>query len=184
MKLDVLEKFIIEKTHDFDDLEPRDGLFLKVKTRKLKSKMFNLKFALSAAAVIVILLTIGFFMNNEYSNIYKSAFIYSKVDSSYREFYEMQTYYTSQIEQVKNEILAISIADKDIKNDIDQELKMLNDTYRTLQDDFDDNMNDKDVLKAMIMNYRVSLKTLEDLKEQIQPTISNNTEEPHEIFNS
>lgn len=184
MKYDSLEKFVQDHRNEFDDLTPREGLFEGIEKRKTKGKTRVLNvFFRSAAAVIIF--AIGFFAHDYYSKFYSVNMERqhaSEMDSTYREFYEMQAYYTSQINDVKSEILLLSSSDSDISMEVNLEMEELNKIFEELQADLDDQTNDTDVIEAMIMNYRVKLKMLEEMREQLSPTENNMEEENDETF--
>lgn len=184
MKYDPLEKFMEEHREEFDDLMPREDLFSGIKTRKAPKKTVFLQVFLRSVAAILIF-TVGFYAHDYYSNYSMNKIVRqqnNQLDSTYREFYEMQAYYTSQIDQVKSEILLLSSSDSGISNEVSLELEELNEIFKELQNDLDDQTNDIDVIEAMIMNYRVKLKMLEEMKAQLEPNQKYNEEENDETF--
>lgn len=190
MKHDPFEDFVKEHRDDFDDLMPREGLFKEVKTEKGRIINMNTKVWINRVAAALVIFTIGFGASellsslNERSNTEDT---YSSdtggletIDSSYRDFYEMQVYYTQQIDLVKNEIILLSDADEEINNEIDIELNELKLIFEELQKDLEDQTNDQEVIDAMIMNYRVKLKMLEEMKKQLDPSTNYTEEEGYE----
>ena len=187
MKYDALEKYIQENKNDFNDLVPSEDLFQDIETREQKTLHISWQMVISRVAAAIIIFALGFFVNDYFSNISEVNKAYVKVDttdSTYLEFYEMKNYYTSQIAEVKNEILTICKSDVEIKIEINMELEELNSLFIDLENDLKDKTNNTEVIEAMIMNYRVKLKMLEDMKAQIQPSITKNTEVTYETVNS
>ena len=187
MKYDALEKYVQENKNDFNDLVPKENLFQGIETRKRKTLLISWQMVLSRVAAAIIIFMSGYFVNNYFSNIPEISEVYvaaDPIDSSYLEFYEMKNYYTSQIAEVKNEILVLCKSDIEINREINMELEELNSLFTDLENDLNDKTNNTEVIEAMIMNYRVKLKMLEDMKAQIQPAITKNGEVTYETVNS
>lgn len=190
MKHDLFEQFVKDHRDEFDDLMPREDLFNNINTRKTRVISLNAKTWITRVAAAVVIFAIGFGANewlssiNEKSNSYdmlgQNGEDFENIDSSYRDFYEMQAYYTQQIDLVKNEIIVLSNADMEINNEINIELDELKQIFDELQKDLEDHTNDQEVIDAMIMNYRVKLKMLEEMKIQLDPSSNIYEEDDYE----
>jgi len=190
MKHDPFEDFVKDHRGEFDDLMPREDLFNGIKTKRGKIITLNAKVWISRVVAALVIFTIGFGAsellsslndNPDTKNAYsQDARGHESMDSSYRDFYEMQVYYNQQIDLVKNEIILLSNADAEINNEIDIELKELKTISDELQKDLEDHTNDQEVIDAMIMNYRVKLKMLEEMKKQLEPSTNYSEEEDYE----
>lgn len=185
MKHDALEKFVINHRDEFDDLEPRKDLFQDVpkKTPLVISIWRNSLIRNVAAAVIVF--AIGFGANEwltNYRQINKFELASENTtDSTYLAFQEMQVYYSSEINQVRQEIILLSNQDEDINNELQIQMDEFNKIFDELKKDLKDQTNDAEVIEAMIMNYRVKLKMLEEMKNQLDPS-TNYEEDKYEIM--
>lgn len=180
---DRLERFIIENRSHFDDLIPDDSLFQNIETIKPPAKRSLTLWQVTARiAAAVILFFSGYsiqhFMGNKSAENHlnnNSAHYEVSSDSAYRAFSEMQHYYQNQIDQVSTDIITLVNNDQEVHQEIEMELNDLKKIFEDLKNDLNDQANNKEVIDAMIMNYRVKLKLLEDMREQLKP--QTNTEE-------
>lgn len=186
MKHDALEKFVIDHREEFDDLEPREDLFQEVpeKTSLVISIWRNSLIRNIAAAIIIF--AVGFAANDWYTNFQQftsndESFANGVADSSLLAFQEMEIYYTSEINQVRQDIILLSNQDEDINNELQIQMDEFNKIFDELKKDLKDQTNDSEVIEAMIMNYRVKLKMLEEMKNQLDPS-TNYEEDRYEIM--
>lgn len=175
MKNDQLEQFVIDNRAAFDKLEPGNALFAKKSTSTRKAiGMNSLGFWMRIAAAIL-LFSFGFLLNemishkSKYSGMTEKELIESYLtnDSLISAFNEIQFYYTSQIRTTREEIILLSNADQEISKELDDQLQEFKNIFDELRDDLKDQTNEADVIEAMIINYRLKLNLLEDLKRQL-----------------
>lgn len=172
MKLDQLEKFVLDNRDEFDDLEPGKDLFKELDTPKKKIIHLDSWKMISRVAAALVIFSLGFALNeylskDKVSGVATEAEILMENDSMRMAFEEMQFYYTSQINAVKNEIILLSNSDAGISQELDFQMEEFNAIFEELKNDLKDQANDEEVLEAMILNYRVKLRLLEDMKVQL-----------------
>lgn len=190
MKPDQLEQFVIDHRQEFDDLEPREGLFNEFEEfDKKPKKVIPLKswklFSRIAAAVVIF--SLGFalneFVSKDFNKTWKQdSFSVSDNDSLSMAFEEIQYYYTSEINVLKNEIILISNKDEEISNELDFQMQEFNAIFEELKKDLNDRANEEEVIEAMILNYRVKLRLLEDMKAQLNSNNQENEEVQYETI--
>jgi len=174
MKLDRLEEFVKDHRDEFDQLEPPRNLFNELGHQDKKMiNLHNWKIVLRVAAAVIIF-SLGFALNEilpENEDQKNAGFANDETsfesDSLRMAFEEMQVYYTSQINTVKNDIILLSNSDQEISDELDLQMKEFNAVFKELLTDLKDQANDEEVIEAMILNYRVKLRLLEDMKEQL-----------------
>jgi len=186
MKNDPFEDFVKDHRDEFDDLVPSEDLFEHIETRKRRTIPLHSKVWISRVAAALVVFTIGFGASELISTIKDrsdsnqeytlSTEEFDPMEASYQEFYEMQIYYTQQIDGVRKEIVLLSHDNKEINNEIDLELDELKAIFEELKNDLEDHVNNQEVIEAMIMNYRIKLRMLQEMKNQLDP-INNDTEE-------
>lgn len=170
-----LERFVRDNRDEFDDLIPNDDMFSKIETVKVTKKTLNwwqISGRVAAAAVIFFagysIHYVGGIFSNEFSANQNSQ-MDSQADSSFQAFVEMQYYYENQINIVKTDIVSLTGNDEVVQQEIQLELEDLKTIFDDLKKDLNDQANNKEVIDAMIMNYRVKLKLLEDMRNQLNP---------------
>lgn len=90
------------------------------------------------------------------------------VDSASIEFEKLNAYYASRIEQKKKEIFIFTASNPKIEKDVTIEFEQLDSAYKALRNDLKDNVDNSEVVSAMIQNYRIRLEILENILEQLK----------------
>ena len=57
----------------------------------------------------------------------------------------------------------------EIQNDVNEELAILDSAMIELKEDLNDDISNREVVEAMILNYRMKLKVLEDILKYLSP---------------
>lgn len=190
MKLDQLEQFVLDHRDEFDDLEPGENLFKELDTPEKKTIQFRNWKIIGRAVAAVVIFTLGFTLNEFISNdtnnsdsvITTDNGIKTENDSLRMAFEEMRFYYTSQINTVKDEIILLSNSDEVISEELDYQMEEFNNIFEELKNDLKDQANDEEIIEAMILNYRVKLRLLEDMKSQLNSTNQDGEEVQYETI--
>lgn len=190
MKLDQLEQFVLDHRDEFDDLEPGKEFFQELNTPEKKIIPFKNWKTMARVAAAVIIFSLGFALNEFVSTdsnqtnklIADDNELNMENDSMRMAFEEMQFYYTSQINTVKDEIILLSNSDEVISNELDYQMEEFNTIFEELKNDLMDQANDEEVIEAMILNYRVKLRLLEDMKEQLDSSKQEGEEVQYETI--
>lgn len=90
------------------------------------------------------------------------------INSEADELTEMKAYYTHKINDRENEIYRYSAFDPNIKSQLKVEFNQLDSIYSSLRRDLKDNIDNKEVVEAMIQNYRIRLEILENMLKQLK----------------
>jgi low affinity Fe/Cu permease len=83
------------------------------------------------------------------------------------ELAEVKEYYTNEIEIKQEEILNCIAYDPEIKTEIQNEFTPLDAAFNELKKDLNDNIDNSQIMDAMIQNYRTKLEILNDIKNQL-----------------
>lgn len=180
MKTDKLEKFVIDNRNDFDDLEPNPAIWDKI--QKKQPKKIELKWTkilVRVAAVIVIFVSSYYFHDfmDGRSTDKKLASETTATEGSeqYHELIEAEVYYTSMIDSKKEEIFMLAASKPHLREEINNELVDLDEDFRSLKEDLKDNADNEEVIVAMIQNYRLKLRILEETLIQLQHSNNENS---------
>lgn len=95
-------------------------------------------------------------------------------------FDEINMYYASQILSRKNEIFKLTYGSS-INQQIELEVGQLDSIYFSLKKDLKDNMNNPEVVEALILQYRVKLEMLDNILNQLQANDQNEKTIKYEI---
>ncbi|MFH0866860.1 MAG: hypothetical protein V1904_11745 [Bacteroidota bacterium] len=86
------------------------------------------------------------------------------------ELIEATRYYAEQISQTRILIMNCASYNTEIGQQVNVEFAQLDTVYKSLSNDLKDNINNSEVLEAMILNYRIRLEILESIMQQLETT--------------
>lgn len=189
MKTDKLEKFVIDNRDDFDDLEPSPAIWDKIQKKEPKTVELNwTKILVRAAAVVVMFVSSYIFIDylgkQTPGPIMADTEVVDPADAKiFQDLREADFYYSSMIEQRRDEFYQLAGNDAPLRNEINIELTELDNIFRELKEDLKDNADNEEVVVAMIQNYRLKLEILEEILEQLEPANENEKDDEDEIIN-
>lgn len=97
-------------------------------------------------------------------------------NSYYSELNELSVYYTSKINKEKNDIFILASNNPEVQTEINNEFGKLDKAYKELKNDLKENINNQQVIEAMIENYKLKMEMLEFIKRQVSIEITEKTE--------
>ncbi len=164
---DKLEKLVKGNRDVFDDFTPPGDMWNRISDEIAPTKKNNIKLIIIKASGIAALFVISFFayqfFNADNTKNYTS-------ENFLKEFQETELYYSGLINTKKETVYQLTSDTPEIKEEIEMELSILDSTMTELKNDLKDNISNAEVVEAMIQNYRMKLKILEDILRYIKPT--------------
>ena len=159
-----LEDFIKANREEFDDLEPRLGLWNKIEAglqqepglpKKQGAKTFSLGFVLRVAAIIIMVMGIGFtlYIRNGKSN---------KVDLAAinPEYAKQQVHYASVVQAKRTELKTLTRSNPGLYQEFNTEITKMDSAYKKLNHELVTSPNQERVLRAMIRNLQIQTEVL------------------------
>ncbi len=167
-----LEEFIRQNREEFDDLEPRAGLWSHIEenlpeqftpAKKREAKTFTLGFVLRVAAIIIVVMGIGFifYLRSERPQGVDLAGINP-------EYARQQMHYASLVEAKRTEVKAIAKTDPHLYREFSSEINKMDSTYKKLNHDLATSPNQERVLRAMIRNLQIQTEVLNQQLQVIE----------------
>lgn len=173
---DRLEEFIAENREAFDFYEPADAVWEKIEKNKKSSRVvrFNYRTVLVRVAAVIVIFFGSYYVHDfmQKRNNNKIA-LKSRIEENLiiiPELVETEAYYASQVSDRLNELKAYTANYPEIEEDVRYDLNELDSVYAELKRDLKDNVANDEVIEALIQNYRLKLKILEDLLYQLKQT--------------
>ena len=168
-----IEQFFRDNSTNFDTDEPSDSVWDRIDfiqsegvRRKNRRKHF-----LSRAAAILIIFTASYFFHLFFP-IESISFGFKQeeeqIDNYYPELVKAEEYYTVQLDARLLEVRERVVYYPELEQQLDYDLSELDSVYSELKNDLKDGMSNEKVVDAMIQNYRLKLKILEDLLFQLK----------------
>jgi len=161
-----LEDFMRDNRDDFDSELPSQDLWNKIESKleKKKGKYKFLKIA-SAVAAVLILALVGTYMLKPQTDNYSK---YANVsDPELKNLLETEAFYAEKVSTKVGEIQKCYKVHPELKMDIENDLNELDNMYRELQKDLNDNLYNREVIEAMIQNNRFRLEMVDRVLNQI-----------------
>ncbi len=181
-----LEHFVAEHRSEFDAFDPPAGLFDKVlegvekQAPKPKGTLRLLWATKRIAAVLIIALAayglLQLTLNIQPNN--NDVATLEQAPGEGNELGEAMYYYAAQVNNRRSEIEAKAQQYPEILEEIKSEFDQLDEEYKDLQKDLNENVANQMVLEAMIRNAKLKLEILEELnKEMIRIADKNSSHE-------
>jgi predicted transcriptional regulator len=162
-----LEDFVRERRDEFDSKLPSLDLWDKIESnleKKNTPKISFWKVSVAVAAVLVIALVSTFFIESQDTGYFK----YSNIsDPEIVELLETEAFYASKVSNQLKQINKCYEIYPDLKYDIESDLNELDNMYKELKNDLNDNLLNREVIEAMIQNNRIRLEMVDRVLNQI-----------------
>lgn len=163
--MDKLEKYIRKNRDELDMYSPDHKIWENIHLAS-KHKQRAYRRLISMAAVIAILLSSSIGLLWYSGN--KAA------KSSPPELLESELFYSKRVESLLNEAEPYLTSNPDLGTDLMEEMKNLDKIYMELKTDLKDNVSNKEVIEALIVNYRVRIQILEEMLMILKEEEGNN----------
>jgi hypothetical protein len=182
-----LEDIIRNNKVEFDELEPRAGLWDKIEAglfpeetvvelpKKREAKTFTLGFVLRVAAIVIMVMGISFvlFMKSQKSGTVDYAAINP-------EFAKQRVQYASMVESKRSELKTLTKTNPELYKEFSAEIAKMDATYKKLNHDLATSPNQERVLRAMIRNLQIQTEVLNQQLNVIEQFNEFKNQQQHE----
>lgn len=167
MKTDRLEDFVKANREEFDFREPSPDVWEKISADTKKPKVVSMQnYFLRIAAVVAVVLVSSVLVWQ--SNILSPKGLAANTNNpELIELLEAEAFYAHQVDKKLAEIRKCYYTFPELKDEIETDLTELEDMYKVLKIDLQENISNKSVIEAMIENNRFRLQLCDDVLEQI-----------------
>jgi hypothetical protein len=178
--MDKFEKYVTDHHDEFDVYEPAPEFWNKINRPKVLHTSRNSWFW--KAAVILLVFGASFWANTLIINTKHVALKHDSAPSDVPKIVEAEKYYSGLIQTKINAMQKVLTSYPELKSDLHRDFAELDSAYRDMKKDLKDNVSNQEVIEAMIQNYRLKLKLLEQIQQELQNQ-SNKHEKPrsHEM---
>lgn len=151
-------KEYMEDNHDaFDTIEVPKATWDKIENSLHGGKnrrISIIKYASIVSAASIVLFVIYFALGNK---------VTSSETVANNGLSETELYYSNKVNQKRAQVYTMSTNYPELKTEMDNDLAELDTIMLELKKDLDDNVDNAEVIDAMIQNYRLKLVILEDI---------------------
>lgn len=162
--MDKLEVHIRQKREDLDRYSPPAGIWRKIR-KELRKEKSMIRLWLSVAAMIIVLGTAVVLLRPFYrwsdSNSRKNN--YEGLTQLDPQLKETETYYNNLVNSLYKEATPLLTKNPEIKKELNIDLSHLDSICVDIKKDLKDNISNQDVVEALIQNYRIKIRILEDM---------------------
>ncbi len=187
MNKDKFEQYIINNKHAFDTLEPSANLWEGISKRQPKTnRLIKPTFTWAARIAAAIIIFIGSYYFHDYNSKKQAVSIATPSHNNtklYNRLIEAEYYYTNQIDAETEKFYRVAGGNTLLREEMQTEFKELETEFNSLKNDLKDNADNEEIINAMILNYRLKLRILQDMMNQLQQNkkVKNNKDESNLI---
>jgi hypothetical protein len=163
--MDKFEKYIVDHREEFNVYEPSPELWHKINRPVLHTSNYSW---LWKAAAILIIFGASFWANTIIRNAKHLALKSDISGSEAPKITETEKYYSGLIQTKLQEMQNALTSYPQLKNDLRHDFSELDSAYRDMKKDLKDNVSNQEVIEAMIQNYRLKLKLLQQIQQELQ----------------
>ena len=159
---DSLEKYIRANRKKFDRYRPRPSVRRALFSSRSEGRSILLQSRFTRAASVAVI--IGFSLLLAYNTGRRSSIIRASMSP---ELIETENYYETLVSSVFSRSNTLFATYPGLEKEIRSDIGELEQIGRELRADLKDNIANKEVVEALIRNYRLRIQLLEDLMENL-----------------
>ncbi|MFH0841049.1 MAG: hypothetical protein V1903_00375 [Bacteroidota bacterium] len=160
--MDRLEEYIMKNRDHLDKYEPSPDVWRGIR-KEMHSGRRRLAGWLSAAAIIAVILGTA------------ALFYATNHNKTHPELVESEIYYNNLINDLFNQATPLLTGYPDLEKELLTDMSQIDSICADIKKDLRDNVDNQDVIEALISNYRIKTRILEEMLEALRQD-ENNTE--------
>src|SRR5512133_2189816 len=160
--MDRLEEYIKNNRNSLDIREPSPEIWERI-GKDLKPGTKILKTWMSVAASVILITGISLFFYQMGRNSVDRSMTSDGDIPARQQLKEAEAYYTSQINALYQEAQPMLLTNPDLQAELNSDIAQIDSIYADLKKDLKDNIANQEVVEALIRNYTIKIKILEDM---------------------
>jgi hypothetical protein len=168
--MDNLEEYIMKHREDMDRRSPSSGIWRGIR-RNLKPAANPLRKWIAVAATVAILTGSGLALFRPLSRLVAERSAENTGKMTPREnlqLKETEIYYNNLANLLYREAKPMLAKNPEIKKELSMDMCQLDSICADIKKDLKDNVANKDVIEALIQNYRIKIRLLEDVLNNLK----------------
>ena len=165
--MEKLEDFIRKNREGIDDQYPSSEVWKGIRRDLLSRRPVILR-RLAAAAVIIVVVTAAIY---HYTNENKDGFMNQRETSLMKnnpQLKETELYYNNLVNSLYNEAVPLLAGYPDIRKEFLSDMSHIDSICTDIKKDLKDNVSNQEVIEALINNYRIKIRILEEMLDQLK----------------
>lgn len=169
---DKFEKFVKENRESFEFHDPDPEIWNRIESNLRFKNKSGWKQILRRVAVVAVIFSASYVVNEMIHRYqhgeYKTGAVATK-NTANPGLTEAEAYYTSLLNQKMDELKPVMANCPALEEELNYDMSELDSVYTDLKKDLKENMANQEVVEAIIENYRLKIRILEDLLSEIKP---------------
>ena len=178
-----LEEYIRDNRKDLDPYEPSPEIWEGIKRSLRTSKPAFIKWIAAAAVIVIILVTAIFRYKGESyrQSVFISDRIEKKIDNN-PQLKESEIYYSNLMKNLYDEASPLLASYPDARKELLSDMSQIDSICFDIKKDLKDNIDNQEVIEALINNYRTKIHILEDMLVLLKHNENNHSKnDNHEL---
>jgi len=173
--MEKLEEHIRRNRDDLDRYDPPEGTWRKIRKELKKGKSMRRQWISIAAMIVVVLGTALILFRPEFrwSDSERNNSSDEGLTQLSPQLKETEVYYNNLINSLYREATPLLTNNPELKKDLNTDLSQLDSICTDIKKDLKDNISNQDVVEAMIQNYRIKIRILEDMLKALKENENN-----------
>jgi hypothetical protein len=166
------EKFVTENREAFEIHEPDPKIWNRIESNLRFKNKPGWKHILQRVAVVAVIFSASYAVNEM---VHRFTHGELKADHALPKsngvpgLKEAEAYYTNLLNQKMDELKPVMANCPALAEELNYDMSGLDSVYTDLKKDLKDNMANQEVVEAIIENYRLKIRILEELLSEIKP---------------
>ena len=161
--MDRLEEYVKKNRELLDIHNPCEEVWKRVNRELNPRRLIKRWMAVAASAAALVAISFIFYQVGKQSVTHDNNIISSGYTPATMKLKEAEAYYTSQINALYREAEPMLAANPDLKDELNSDISRIDSIYAELKEDLKDNIANQEVVEALIRNYSIKIKILEDM---------------------
>ncbi len=162
--MDRLEEYIRKNRDEMDIYKPSPVLWKEIKKGlNVGKKPVRRWLSIAATVAVVIGTSLVFYQIGKKSVSSDLLSVAGSDVKARKQLIEAEVYYNNQINALFHEAEPLLTSNPELKNELNSDLSQIDSIYADLRKDLKDNIANQEVVEALIQNYIIKIKILEDM---------------------
>jgi hypothetical protein len=162
--MDKLEEFIKKNREELDRYRPSSGVWRSIRKETRGRKLSPWKWISIAAMVVIVLGTAIVLITGNYQTDNGIAENRPGKDAGVNsQLKETEVYYNNLVNSLYREATPLLTGNPEIKKELSADISHLDSICADIKKDLKDNVDNQEVVEALIQNYRIKIRLLEDM---------------------
>lgn len=168
--MEKIEDFIRKNREDLDRYEPSQEVWKEIKKGTRNRKLISARWISAAAMILVVFTTAALFYvaENHKNTASPSRNREAMMLKTNPQLKETEIYYNYLVNDLYAEAAPLLTNHPDAKKELDYDFSQIDSICTDLKKDLRDNIANQEVIGAMINNYRLKIRILEDMLEVLR----------------